>query len=74
MSFGRAMTRQGLQVSAGLGTKPLKKAASKISKKSPPKIPVAPGSNRRGTAKGQGDSTLLAFFLFPVLPMTSYSF
>ena len=40
--------RQGLQVSAALGTKQLKKVAPK--KKN---IPLPPGANKRGLAKGQ---------------------
>lgn len=51
MNFGKVTSRQGLQVSAALGTKNLKKAA----KKAVPKVPVAPGANRRGLPKGEGD-------------------
>lgn len=56
MMTGRISSRQGLQVSAALGTKQLKKAKKNSPAK---KLPVAPGSNRRGTAKGQGDGELL---------------
>lgn len=48
MFTGKMTTRGQLQVTAALGTKNLKK-----------KVPVAPGSNRRGTAKGQGDALWL---------------
>ena len=50
MFTGKMTTRGNLQVTAALGTKNLKKKA--------PKVPVAPGSNRRGVAKGQGDGEL----------------
>ncbi len=51
MMLGKISSRQNLQVTNALGTKQLKKT-----KKSPAKkIPVAPGSNRRGTGKGDGD-------------------
>jgi light-harvesting complex II chlorophyll a/b binding protein 4 len=48
MFTGKMTTRGGLHVCAALGTKNLKK-----------KVPVAPGSNRRGVAKGQGDALWL---------------
>ena len=60
--FGRISSRQGLQVTNALGTKQLKKGAKKSPAK---KVPVAPGSNKRGTAKGDGDSKLLCLSHVP---------
>ena len=79
MMTGRISSRQGLQVSAALGTKQLKKIKSKSPAK---KIPVAPGSNKRGTAKGQGDGMRQTFFTsimndgqsFLLCPLCSISF
>ena len=48
MNTGKLSSQQGLRVSAALGTKQLKKAV-------PKKLPVAPGSNRKGLVKGQSE-------------------
>lgn len=57
MMLGRISSRQSLQVTNALGTKQLKKAQKKSPAK---KVPVAPGSNRKGRAKGDDDSKSLA--------------
>jgi len=54
MFTGKMTTRGGLHVTAALGTKQLRK-----------KVPVAPGSNRRGVAKGQGDGAHLPPCIYP---------
>lgn len=56
MMLGRVSSRQSLQVTNALGTKQLKKAQKKSPAK---KVPVAPGSNRKGRAKGDDDTLWL---------------
>ena len=62
--LGRISSRQGLQVTNALGTKQLKKQKPGAKKSPAKKVPVAPGSNRRGTGKGDGDGESPQMFIF----------
>lgn len=64
MMLGRISSRQNLQVTNAVGSK----AKGKRSPASPArKVPVAPGSNKKGRARGDGDSKALTSQNMPQL-------